>query len=93
VSAPDRLDFGDVEAVKRWLLDLRVAVDDAGAVTEDVLRPLRKRDLGRVKHRQLYRDACEKIAGVLDYADPPPPGGSEPEGEPHDPSGVSSPIH
>jgi hypothetical protein len=92
VSGPERLDFADPAAVRRWLLDLRVAVDDAGAVTEDALRPLRRRDLGHVKHRQLYRDAREKIASLLDYADPPCD--SEPdEGGPGDPSGCASPFH
>ena len=70
MSAPDRLDFGDVEAVRRFVGDLRVAFDDAAGVTEDVLRPLRKRDLGHVEHRRLFTEAREKITHLLDYATP-----------------------
>ena len=85
MSPPDRLDFGDPAAVRRFIVDLRVAFDDAAGVTEDVLRPLRKRDLGHVEHRRLFTEAKKTIASLLDYADPP--GGSEPEGESGDPAG------
>ncbi len=83
MSRPDRLDFADVAAVRAWLVDVRVAVDDAAGVTEDVLRPARKRDLGHVEHRRIFREAREKIAALLNYADPP----SDPDPEPSDPAG------
>lgn len=79
MSAPDRLDFGDPSAVREWIAWLRVAFDDAAGVTEDALRPLRKRDLGHVEHRRIFTAAKKQIADLLDYADPPapttPPGG------------------
>jgi hypothetical protein len=71
VSA-DRLDFTNPAAVRAWLVDLRVAVDDAGAVAEDMLRPARKRALGQTEHARLYGDARAKLAALLSYADPPP---------------------
>jgi hypothetical protein len=71
VSA-DRLDFANPAALRAWLVDLRVAVDDAGAVTEDLLRPHRERDLGNREHARLYGDARAKLAALLSYADPPP---------------------
>jgi hypothetical protein len=46
VSSPDRLDLGDPDAVRRFFVDLRAAIDDADAVTRDTLRPLRRRELG-----------------------------------------------
>ena len=71
MSGPNRLDFGDADAVRRFFVDLRVAFADAAGVTEDVLRPLRKRDLGHVEHRRIFTEAKEKIASLLDYATPP----------------------
>ncbi len=65
-----RLDFGDAAALRQWFADLRVAIDDAGAVAEDALRPFRQRDLGPREHRRLYQDAAGKLAALLAYADP-----------------------
>ena len=84
MSRPERLDHGDPAAVRAWLVDLRVAIDDGDAVTRDVLRPLGKRELGRILHRRNYREARERIASLLDYATPPSPDG---EPEPGDPAG------
>jgi hypothetical protein len=83
VNAPDRLDFGDVEAVRRFIVDLRVAVDDADAVTRDALRPLGRRELGRLLPRRTYGEARQKILALLAYATPPEPD----DGEPGDPAG------
>jgi hypothetical protein len=92
VSRPDRLDFTDPEALRAWVVDLRVTFDDAAGVTEDMLRRERGRQLGHVEHRRLYREAKQKLAQLLDYADPP--GGSEPEDEQGDPAGNGgSPAH
>jgi hypothetical protein len=44
-------------------------------VTRDVLRPLGKRELGRILHRQNYREARERVVALLDFATPPPPDG------------------
>lgn len=71
MSGLDRLDFTDAAALRQWFADLRVAIDDANGVTDDLLRPLRQRDLGHVEHRRLFLDAKQKIAALLAYADPP----------------------
>ncbi len=81
------LDFGDPAAVHRFLVELRVAVDDADAVTRDALRPLRRRELGRVLHRRNYREAHARIVALLDYA-----ASHGPEGEP-EPDGGAGPAH
>jgi hypothetical protein len=47
------LDFTDPAAVRAWIVDLRVAFDDAAGVTEDMLRRERARSLGHVEHRRL----------------------------------------
>jgi hypothetical protein len=49
----------------RWLVELNVAIDDAGAVFDDMMRPLRERELGPVKHRELHGDAWSKIMHLL----------------------------
>ena len=77
MSGPDRLDFGDPAAVRSFIVDLRVAVDDADAITRDALRPLGRRELGRVLHRKNYGEARARIVEMLAYALPPGP-----EGEP-----------
>jgi hypothetical protein len=89
LSRPDRLDFGDPTAMRAWFVDLRVAFDDATAVTEDLLRRKRRRTLGHTEHRRLHREAKKTITHLLDYAYPP--SGGEPEG----PSGHGSagPAH
>jgi hypothetical protein len=90
MSNADRLDLADPAAVHAWLADLRVAVDDADAVTRDALRPLGRRELGRALHRHNYREARERIVALLAHAEPSPP-----EGEPGAaaPAGNSNPIH
>jgi hypothetical protein len=92
MSRPDRLDFGDPGAVRRFIVDLRVAVDDADAVTRDALRPLGRRELGRLLHRQNYGEARARIVALLAYATLPAPEG---EPEPGDPAGNggSGPSH
>ena len=81
MSRSDRLDFTDPAAVRAWVVDLRVAVDDGDAVTRDALRPLGKRELGRILHRRNYREARERVVALLNYALPPAPDGDpEPGG-------------
>ena len=82
------LDFTDSAAVRTWIVDLRVAIDDGDAVTRDALRPLGRRELGRILHRQNYREARERIVALLNYATPPAPDsddreGGDPAGFPH----------
>lgn len=82
-----RLNWNDPAAVSRWLLALRVAVDDADEVARDLLRPSRKRSLGPRLHRSLYTDAVRSIRTLLAYAEPAPPNDLGP-GE-----GGASPVH
>jgi hypothetical protein len=82
------LDWSDPAAVRRFIVDMRVALDDADAVTRDALRPLSKRELGRVLHCKNYREAREKIVALLNYATP-----RAPDGEPGDPAGNGGSPH
>jgi hypothetical protein len=52
----------------RLLLDLRVAFDDGDAVTRDLLRKKRKRDLGYREAKRLYRDSRDQILKLLALA-------------------------
>lgn len=62
------LDWNDSEARGRWLADLRGAVDDALAVTGDMLRPVRKRRLGHAEANRLHVEARGKLRAILAYA-------------------------
>lgn len=62
------LDWKDDEAVRRWLADVRTAFDDADAVTADMLRPTRERELGHVQHQRLYGDARKVVIELLEFA-------------------------
>jgi hypothetical protein len=69
----------DPELVRRLLVDIRVAFDDADAVTSDLLRKKRRRALGHVQHKKLYRDARQKLIHALDHLlTPPEPAGGAP---------------
>ena len=65
--------------MRHFLANLRTAVDDADAVTRDALRPLGRRELGRLLHVQNYGDARERILALIAYATPP---GSDGEPDP-----------
>jgi hypothetical protein len=73
-----------VTAPRSLLADIRSAFDDADAVTLDMLRPLRRRNLGPAEHRRLYREARNKLAALLatpdndgdEHGDPAGSGGS-----------------
>jgi hypothetical protein len=82
VSAPDRLDWTDPDAVRLWLTALRDAVGDAAGMAEDMLRAPRARDFGPRVHRRIYRDAAGSVAELLAFA------GAGPEGERGDPAGL-----
>ncbi|MFT3768511.1 MAG: hypothetical protein QM820_23950 [Minicystis sp.] len=56
----------DRATLRAVLVSLRVGVDDADAITEDMLRPPRLRELGPAKHREMYDDAKTKIYAILD---------------------------
>jgi hypothetical protein len=81
------LDWSNLAAVSRWLVNLRVAIDDADSVVEDMLRPPRERELGPALHREQYAEAHQQIRGLLAFAEPP-------ESERGDPAGSGgSPAH
>ena len=70
-STRPHLDWPDHAVVSAWLAAVRAALDDAHAVTVDLLRPLRERELGHVKHRELYGDAQQALDELLAFATPP----------------------
>jgi hypothetical protein len=79
------LDWSDPAAVREWIADVRVALDDAHGVALDMLATPRRRMLGHHQHRRIYTAARGKLAELLAYACPPEPEG---EGERGDPAGV-----
>lgn len=68
-----RLDWKDLDEVRRTLADLRVAFDDADAIARDMLRPSRERELGPVLHRQNYDEARAKVVQLLAFITPEEP--------------------
>jgi len=48
----------------RLLAEMRAALDDADAVTEDMLARPRRRELGPALHRRNYREARRKVIDV-----------------------------
>ena len=67
------LDWNDLNTVRRFLVGLRVHVDDADSVVKDMLKPRRKRRLGHKEHCRLYREGWEAAIEAIDSAMPPPP--------------------
>jgi len=65
------LDWTSPVAVASWFAALRAVLADAHAVTLDLLRPLRERELGHVKHRELYGEAEQALDELLAFATPP----------------------
>ncbi|MFT3771428.1 MAG: hypothetical protein QM820_38935 [Minicystis sp.] len=53
--------------MKRVLVDLQVAVDDADSTAADMLRPPRQRELRQVLLRVQYREARRKIVEQIAY--------------------------
>lgn len=78
-----RLDWSDPEAVRRWVIDLRVVADDLDGVIDDMLAPARKREMGHAMHTEKCREARKSIVQALAYALPP----DGDDGEHGDPSG------
>ena len=84
MTARPKLDWTQRIQVALWLSCLRIAFDDADAVTLDMLRPPSRRKLGTREHRRLYREARAQILQAIEYATPDVP---EPEPERGDPAG------
>jgi hypothetical protein len=76
------LDWSDPVAVCRWLAGLRLAFNDADAVTLDMLRPPRHRELGPAVHAKNYENARAAILAALPYAATPEPEPEEDDGGP-----------
>ncbi|MFT3768258.1 MAG: hypothetical protein QM820_22640 [Minicystis sp.] len=65
-------------AIRGWLVSLNVALDDVDAVARDMLRSPRRRELGPVKHHELYEDGWDKVMALLGRDLPPEPEGEKP---------------
>ncbi len=85
------LDWSDPIAVSKWLGALRVTLVDHLAITDDMLRPPRERELGPVLHRERARDTATQLRNLVDFATAPEPD----DGEPGDPAGNggAGPVH
>lgn len=57
----------DRAVLRRVLLDLRVAADDADSITVDMMRSPRRRRLGPMLHRSQYREARGKVITQIAY--------------------------
>jgi hypothetical protein len=66
-------DPNDPEAFRRMMVEARVAADDIDGVFRDMLAKKRRRSLGRVQHKKLYRDAMRTLLQILEPFLPPPP--------------------
>jgi hypothetical protein len=75
-SSRPPLDWTDRALIRRLLVDARVAFEDADAVTCDLLRKKRRRGLGHVQHKRLYRDARAKLVEILGALLAEPAGGA-----------------
>ena len=74
--------------IRALLIRLRVAFDDADAVTLDMLRSPRDRELGPLLHRQNYHDAKQTVVEELElltryFTDPEPAEPTGSAGSPH----------
>lgn len=93
------IDWANKYERRRWLGELVLAIEDGHAITEDMLRPARERELGPVLHRHNYGEARSKVAHLIAAAMDEEP--SEPEeeedAEPSDPAGSGNggagPVH
>jgi hypothetical protein len=66
-------------AHRAWWADLNVTLDDAHALVVDMLKPARRRELGHLKHDEMFTEAWSKLMVLLGRDGPPPPEG---EGDP-----------
>jgi hypothetical protein len=77
-----RLELTNADAVRQWLLDAHVGVEDLVAVTRDQLKPVRERRLGVREAKRLYREARKKLAALFACALGPIDDGGEVGGDP-----------
>jgi hypothetical protein len=81
-----RLNWNDPAAVAQWLGGLWVSLNDADAVTRDMLLPARERQLGPALHAERYDTAWHQIAQSMAYAGAPEPEPEPDGGEPEPPA-------
>ena len=62
---PNDLPLPPPQGWPQWIADVRTAVLDHEAVTEDLLRRKRKRDLGVREAKRLYKEARDQLASLL----------------------------
>lgn len=74
----------DRKGLRAALVSLRVGFDDADAITEDMLRAPRQRELGPALHRANYEDAKGKVLAILGRL---LAATADDDGEPGDPAG------
>ena len=70
---PPPIDWNDPEAIRRLLVEVRVAIDDIDGVVRDKLAKKRRRSLGHAQHKKLYRDARRTVIEILEHLMPSPP--------------------
>jgi hypothetical protein len=59
------------DAVRRWVTEMRAAIDDADSITRDMTLPRRRRYLGPAKHEELYDAAHRAQVELIDRATSP----------------------
>jgi hypothetical protein len=64
------LDWKDRRAFAEWFRALKVSLNDAHAVSLDMLRAPQQRELGPVLHAKNYGDAWAQIAQAIEHATP-----------------------
>lgn len=65
----DPLDFSDREAVRAWLTELRMQIDEVVAAGEDATRPPGERALGRAAARRAILEARTALGQILSAAE------------------------
>jgi hypothetical protein len=53
---------------RKWLLAAQASVEDMAAVTKDLIRRKRRRRLGILEQRRLYREARRTLKELFAYA-------------------------
>jgi hypothetical protein len=66
----DGFDWNDPEAVRRLMTGLQTHLADMHAVVKDMMRPVRKRQLGLREHKRIYRDARKGVIEAIERAMP-----------------------
>jgi hypothetical protein len=76
-EAPDRVSVAGVylvdpldrDSLRRWADGVRAALADVDGVVRDALKPLARRELGRLLHQGKYADARARTLGLLALLD------------------------